>query len=214
MIIMGSDETFNWSDGDVILRATHGTESRDFRVHKLFLSFSSPVFKDMFTIPQPPSAPSDGVDIVDVTDPPRALELILRFIYPSAVSPVIDDLTILSKALLLADKYDIEVARLRLRSSFKTFTETEPLRAYAIACRLGLEDEMKIASSTRRQSTCLASPNYLKISSSSLRRNIIASSSCIRGFAKKSRKSPIRLRVRHVRQYRHPGDRWLRTLHL
>ena len=143
---MDSDEMFNWPDGDVILRATHGTDSRDFRVHKLFLSFSSPVFKDMFKLPQPSSAASD-VDIVDMVDPPRALEVILRFIYPSADSPTIDDLTLLSEVLVLADKYDIRVARPRLRSSLVDFARTEPLRVYAIACRLGLEDEMKIASS-------------------------------------------------------------------
>ena len=142
---MNSDEMFNWPDGDVILRTTHGTETRDFRVHKLFLSFTSPVFKDMFTIPQPSSSASD-VDIVDLSDPPRALELILRFIYPSPVSPVVEDLTIVSEALNLADKYDIEVARSRLRSSLRELAKTEPLRVYAIACRLGLEEEMKIAS--------------------------------------------------------------------
>jgi hypothetical protein len=145
--IMDSDEMFNWPDGDVILHATHGTEGRDFRVHKVFLSFSSPVFKDMFKIPQPSSPASNGVDIVDVTDPPRALELVLRFVYPFVDSPVINDLTILSEALVVADKYDIEVARSRLRPSFKGLATTEPLRAYAIACRLGLEEEMKIASS-------------------------------------------------------------------
>jgi len=101
----------------------------------------------MFRIPQPSSVSSDDVDIIDVTDPPRALELILRFVYPSLTSPVIDNLTTLSEALVAADKYDIEVARSRLRASFKEFAVVEPLRVYAIACRLGLEDEMKIASS-------------------------------------------------------------------
>ena len=38
---MNSGGTFNWPDGDVILRATHGAETSDFRVHKLFLSFST-----------------------------------------------------------------------------------------------------------------------------------------------------------------------------
>lgn len=142
---MNSDDMFNWPDGDVILRSAHGTETRDFRVHKLFLSFTSPVFKDMFTIPQPSSSVSD-IDIVDLTDPPRALELVLRFIYPSPVSPIVKDLTIALEALNIADKYDIEVARSRLRSSFMEFAKTEPLRVYAVACRLGLEEEMKIAS--------------------------------------------------------------------
>ena len=145
IVTMTSDEMFNWPDGDVILRSTHGTESRDFRVHKIFLSFASPIFKDMFKLPQP-SSPTSNVDVVNLTDPPRVLELILRFIYPCP-PPVIDDLTLLSEVLFLADKYDIEAARSRLRPSLMKFAKTEPLRAYAIACRLGFEDEMKIASS-------------------------------------------------------------------
>ena len=137
---------FNWPDGDVILRATHGTDSRNFRVHKLFLSFSSRVFKDMFKLPQP-SSTATNVCTIDMADPPRALEVILRFIYPSADPPTINDLTLLSEVIVLTDKYDIKVARQRLRSSLVEFAKTEPLRVYAIACRLGLEDEMKIASS-------------------------------------------------------------------
>ena len=143
---MNPEETFSWPDGDVILRCTHGTENRDFRVHKFFLSFVSPVFKDMFRLPQP-STPASGVDTVDLSDPPRALELVLRFIYPSAVAPAIDDLGVVSDALTLADKYDIEAVRSRLRTSLMEHTKTAPLTVYAIACRLGFEDEMKIASS-------------------------------------------------------------------
>lgn len=146
---MNPDETLNWPDGDVILRATgaNGTGSRDFRVHKIFLSFSSPIFRDLFQVPQPPLAAGDGVEVVDVADPPRALELILRIIYPSPAPFVVDDLTVLSEALVLADKYDIQVARSRLRSSFTGLIETNPLRSYAIACRYGWADEMKVASS-------------------------------------------------------------------
>ncbi|KAF9644737.1 hypothetical protein BDM02DRAFT_3121402 [Thelephora ganbajun] len=140
------DEVFNWPDGDIILRATHATDSRDFRVHKIFLSFASPVFREIFQLPQPSSATS-SIDTIDVIGPPQALEVILRFIYPSADPPTINDLTLLSQVLVLADKYDIGVARSRLRTSLVRFARTEPLRVYAIACRLGFEDEMKIASS-------------------------------------------------------------------
>ena len=101
----------------------------------------------MLTIPQPSPATLDGIEVVDVTDPPQALGLVLRFVYPSPSLPAIEDLTVLSEALVIADKYDIEVARVRLRSSFAEFAKTEPLRAYAVACRLGLTDEMKTASS-------------------------------------------------------------------
>ena len=143
---MNSDEMFNWPDGDVILRAAHGSDSRDFRVHKIFLSFASPVFKDMFQIPQPSSATSNNLPIIDIVDQPRAVDLVLRFIYPSSL-PIVDDLTIISEALSFADKYDVEVARSRLRPSLMGFAKTDPMRVYAIACRLGFEEEMKIASS-------------------------------------------------------------------
>lgn len=143
---MDSDETFNWSDGDVILRCTHGSDSRDFRLHKLFLSFASPVFKDMFKLSQPSSVAASDIDVVDVIDPPTILELLLRFIYPCP-PPVIDNLALLTEVLVLADKYDVEAARARLRPSLAEFAKTEPLRVYAIACRLGLEEEKKTASS-------------------------------------------------------------------
>ena len=137
---------FNWPDGDVILRATHDGQTRDFRVHKSFLSFSSSVFKHIFATQRPHSVSPDGVNIIEVADSPRALELVLRFVYPSPSPPIIDDLTVLSEALVLADEYNIEVARTQLRLSFIEFAKTESLRAYAIACRLGLTDEMRIAS--------------------------------------------------------------------
>ena len=139
---MDSDEMFNWSDGDVILRCTHGTDSRDFRLHKLFLSFASLVFKDMFKLSQPSSVAASDIDVVDVIDPPAILELLLRFIYPCP-PPVIDNLALLTEVLVLADKYDVEAAR----PSLAEFAKTEPLRVYAIACRLGLEEEKKTASS-------------------------------------------------------------------
>jgi hypothetical protein len=100
----------------------------------------------MFKLPQPSSPASNNIEIVDLVDSPRAVELILRFIYPSS-PPVIDNLTLLSEVLIHTDKYDIEAARSRLRSSLVDFAKTEPLRVYAITCRLGFEDEMKVASS-------------------------------------------------------------------
>ena len=139
---MDSDEMFNWSDGDVILRCTHGTDSRDFQLHKLFLSFASLVFKDMFKLSQPSSVAASDIDVVDVIDPPAILELLLRFIYPCP-PPVIDNLALLTEVLVLADKYDVEAAR----PSLAEFAKIEPLRVYAIACRLGLEEEKKTASS-------------------------------------------------------------------
>ncbi|KAJ7873538.1 hypothetical protein B0H14DRAFT_2344163, partial [Mycena olivaceomarginata] len=44
---------FDSSDADLILRSCDGA---DFRLHKAVLSLVSPVFRDMFTFPQPESA--------------------------------------------------------------------------------------------------------------------------------------------------------------
>lgn len=143
---MESDGAFDYPDGDVVLRATHGTDSRDFRIHKLLLSLASPVFKDMFQLAQP-SPSTLTVDTIDIADPPRAVEVILRLIYPSSDPPAISDLTLLSEVLGVAEKYNVAVARSRVRRLLVEFAKTEPLRVYGIAYRLGYEEEMKIASS-------------------------------------------------------------------
>ena len=174
---MKSDEMFNRPDGDVILRANHRTDSRDFRVHKLLLSLTSPVFRDMFQL----ASSTSTTDIIDITDPPRAMEAILPLMYHSIDSSAIKDLTLLAEVLTVAEKYDIEIARSRFRGLLVEFASTEALRVYAIAYQLGYEDEMKVASSC---STSIHLPGLVrKSSSSSLRRSIIASLSSTQSIA-------------------------------
>ena len=139
------NDEFSGPDGDIILRA-HGPPSRDFRVHKLVLSLASPVFRDKFSVPQPKSRGEADITVVDVTDPPRALELILRLIYPSP-PPDIESLDLLVEALVIADKYLIEGARAGLRVRLTNFTNEAPLRVYAIASRFGFDKEAEAASS-------------------------------------------------------------------
>jgi hypothetical protein len=125
-------------DGDIILRA-QGSPSRDFRVHKLVLSLASPVFEDMFNLPQSKSDAikaigNAGTEVVDVTDPPRALDLVLRLIYPFP-PPNVNNLNLLVEALIITDKYNIEGVRAKLRVCLANFPNEYPLRVYAIACR-------------------------------------------------------------------------------
>ena len=141
---MGNE--FNPPDGDVILRA-RGPPARDFWVHKLVLTLASPTFKDMFGLPQPLDAPKPAnIDVVEVTDPPRALDLILRFIYPFP-PPNVDSLDLLFEGLLISDKYNIEGVRAELRIRLTNFMDEHPLRVYAIASRFGFEAEAEAASS-------------------------------------------------------------------
>ena len=141
------NDEFNVPNGDVILR-TQSSPNRDFRVHKLILSLASPFFADMFTLPQPVRlGGGDELAVVDVTDPPQALDLILRLIYPSFLPPNIDSLDLLVEGLGIADKYNIESARARLRMQLAKFINDAPLRVYAIASRFGFEEEAEAASS-------------------------------------------------------------------
>ena len=59
--------------------------------------------------------------------------------------PIIENLTVSSEALIFANKCDIDLSQARLQSSRKEFATTEPLKAYAIVCQLGLEEEQKMA---------------------------------------------------------------------
>ena len=139
---------FSPPDGDIVLR-TQGSPTRDFRVHKLVLSLASPVFRDMFSIPQP--TPTSGtsrteVEIIDVMDPPQALEFVLRLIYPMP-PPNVDNLDLLVEALVITDKYNIECARAKLRLRLTKFIKESPLRVYAVASRFGFDEEAEAASS-------------------------------------------------------------------
>ena len=140
-----SDE-FNVPDGDIILRS-QGSPNRDFRVHKLILSLASPVFRDMFSIPQPKSDTEPKVDteVVDVTDPPQALDLVLRLIYPFP-PPSVCSLGLIVDGIVIADKYNIEGARARLRLGLSKFISEAPLRVYAIASRFEFDEEAEAAS--------------------------------------------------------------------
>ena len=125
-------------DADVILRASGGKE---FHAHKLVLSLASPMFRDMFSVPQPPTTKPSQLPTVDVDDSPEALEIFLLIIYP-ARKPLIDDIQTLASVLRLADKYDakdvLDIQRDYLPS---TYNSLPPIQMYAILCACGREEE-------------------------------------------------------------------------
>jgi hypothetical protein len=138
---MPNNDKFNAPDADIILRAL-GPPKRDFRVHKLVLSLASPVFKDMFSLPQPtPNGSREStvteVEIVEVTDPAGALDIVLKMIYPFVPPPLDGDLNTLVKCLIVAEKYKIEGAGSQLYRALVQMSATHPLRVYATAARFG-----------------------------------------------------------------------------
>lgn len=74
--------------GGVILRSSDAVE---FKVYKNILALASPVFKDMFSLPQAPqtssdasseSGQADGLPVVDLSEKSATLDMLLRIIYP------------------------------------------------------------------------------------------------------------------------------------
>ena len=128
-------------DADVIIRAE---DALDFHVHKCNLSLVSPVFEDTFTIPQPPADTPGVLPHVDVQDPPRTWENILRTIYPMP-NPIIDNLDDLESLLLMAKKYEMEFAINSHKQCFedRVSIQRDPLHLYAIACAGGFEEQAK-----------------------------------------------------------------------
>jgi len=141
---------FTADDADIILRASRCDVPRDFRVHRIILSIASPVFKDMFDIPQPASSASPAeaaVPVITVDDTPEDLEVFLRGVYPFGL-PAMPTLEAISNALVIHDKYQVQSGSLQpLRSLLVSpeFLKKDPIRVYSIACRWGFKKEADLA---------------------------------------------------------------------
>jgi len=124
-----SSYTFDAPDADVIVRAPlqqGSKELKDFHVHKAILSIASTLFRDLFSIPQPPQ-PSESdttLPIVQIAESAGVFEVFLRLIYPIE-PPVIDSLQLILFS--------------------PSFLENDPILVYAIACRANLDEEARLA---------------------------------------------------------------------
>ena len=140
---------FTTDDGDIIIRAGPVPGLRcDFRVHKLILSLASPVFKDMFPLPQPPDqSRNEGhqLPIVDIPEPPEVIDTILRLIYPGVELPMIPDLSTISSLLSVTDKYDLMSVTPVLRGALRAFLPSYSFEMYITACRFGFSEEAREA---------------------------------------------------------------------
>ena len=144
-----SSTFFTVNGGDIILRAGPDPSSkRDFRVHKVILSLASPVFADMFGLPQPSDQNQSAehqLPIIEVTDPSEVLDKFLRLIYPGVEPLTIGDLPTLTALLSAADKYNVTSVYPILKDTLKTFLPLRPFGVYIVACRFGFSEEAKAA---------------------------------------------------------------------
>jgi hypothetical protein len=142
---------FNSSDADVVLLTVDPEGTTEFYVHRCILAAASLFFRDMFSLPQPETESTKKLNelpIIPVAESSRQLDTILRFIYP-VPEPTIKSLDDLADVLAIAIKYDFPtvIDTLRRLLVAREFVVAHPIRVYAIACQLDLEEEAKIASS-------------------------------------------------------------------
>lgn len=134
---------FQGPDAGAILRSSDGTE---LYVHILILGLASPVFRGMFSLPQPIEPAPYPIPVVDVSEPSDILKPFIQYFYPSS-PPTVSDVAMWADLYTIADKYNAEAVMEFLRDMLiPRFLETSPFRVYALASRWGLEEEAKIAS--------------------------------------------------------------------
>ncbi|GJE98360.1 BTB domain-containing protein [Phanerochaete sordida] len=119
---------------DFIIRTPQGT---DWHVSAALLSYASPFFRDL--VREPTSSTTRFV--LEIPESDAVLEALLRFAYPGP-DPVLHDLDDVTEAYAAAQKYQLgaTVQALERAMLAPRFTASEPLRVYAVARRLGLED--------------------------------------------------------------------------
>ncbi|KAF9003676.1 hypothetical protein BDQ17DRAFT_1326051 [Cyathus striatus] len=97
-----------------------------FHVHKIILSLASPLFNDMFTLPQPsPSSPSSSPTI-QLTETSSTITSFLRLVYPIP-DPELVDLVDIIPILEAATKYQLEEATLLARAALRRMVPKKPL---------------------------------------------------------------------------------------
>ena len=123
--------------------------------HKNILSIASPFFSDMFSLGQHGThiddmKLEDGTPIIPVTESGKLLQSLLSIVYP-VPTPRKYNLKDTAELLEAARKYDIEVVKDQMDAQLKTHIQAEPLKVFAIACRLDMEKEAMLAAQRLRK---------------------------------------------------------------
>ena len=122
----------------------------NFRVHKSVLAISSPFFRDLLSLPQPPDDELvDGLPVITVPEDAELLNCLISLLYPI---PLVIPGSYQKVFALLAvcQKYEMESVQFSIRAAVKLGTFPAPVAAegfsaYAIASSMGLVQEMEDA---------------------------------------------------------------------
>ncbi|KAI0052914.1 hypothetical protein FA95DRAFT_1553218, partial [Auriscalpium vulgare] len=148
-------KSFTASKADVILRSS---DLVDFRVHQSVLSMASPVFQDMFHLPQSPTVPDDTssrreLPVIAMEEDSETLGSFVTAIYPIPFyAPNTVDRTMAFLAALQKYGMGLEgdgtleaLRRQYCQQLLPRFMDENACRAYALAVRFRLKEEATLA---------------------------------------------------------------------
>ncbi|CAL1697439.1 unnamed protein product [Somion occarium] len=147
---------FDDRSANIILRSCDDIE---FYVYKDILVVASPFFRTTFSLPQPSPSPdtasdinADGLPIIRVPEDGETLDYILRVCYPLRPPARLTSMSLAEKVLEAALKYEIDKVIDQGKEEILSLGSEEPMRLYAFACRVSLEQEAKSAAEILRKS--------------------------------------------------------------
>lgn len=127
-----ADAPFDDTLADIVLLTSDKVQ---FHVYKVVLSLSSPFFKEMFSLPQPPQGSNpnspDGSNVIAISENSKAIDKLLRICYPGR-GPSFPDFGDVPGVVEAMVKYEIVESA---REILLEFIQKEPLRVFSIACR-------------------------------------------------------------------------------
>ncbi|KAH9017246.1 hypothetical protein EDB85DRAFT_2096544 [Lactarius pseudohatsudake] len=159
-------ECVDVSQADIIVRSS---DHVDFRIHKLILATSSPVFKDMFSLSQPSNNEAvDELPVIQLSEDAELVRALITALYPIPFEIPASYDKILA-LLAAAQKYDMGTVHsvlthirgsLALQDSPFIFRENAFL-AYSVARRYGLRKEaIQAARLTLKFTLTIESPEF------------------------------------------------------
>lgn len=161
-----AESPFDDPNADVVLRTS---DNVDFHVFKMLLSMLSPVFRDIFALPQTDDQKTnmdwkDGKPVVRMTEDSHTIERLLKWCDPGC-RPVLESLDDIQVVLEAATKYDMEPVENHIAVVLKTtsFIEEEPVRVFAVACRYKMEDLARLAAKHTLKQPLSQRPNVKEL---------------------------------------------------
>lgn len=131
---------FDNTAADVVIRSPDGVH---FRVRSAIISEASPVFSGMLTSNKTERT-TDGKHLFTISEDSTVLDPLLRLCYPTT-DPIFADLKDVRLVLAAAMKYQMTEACTLLKKQLRSYIDDQPLRVWASACFLRLEDEARAA---------------------------------------------------------------------